>query len=611
MTDVFLNQSECVKTMKNLPAIILLFLSVALYADKPNILWICVEDASAHISCYGEKAVQTLNIDKLAKEGVLFEKAFVSAPVCSSSRSAMVSGMYQTTSGYLHHRSQRYKGKGGTSKVYFDSYKVPSELKLVPQIFKENGYYISNATKKDYNFEAGKIYDSTKDWSGRKKGQPFFAQFQLNGGKNRKSDQGVDRSKMKLPPYYPNTEIMRDDWANYLGSWLKTDQEVQKIMEKLKKSGELENTYVFFWTDHGVSHIRGKQFLYDEGIHVPLIVRFPNKLKGNTVRKDMVNHIDIPVTSLVLAGIDVPSYMQGQSIFVDDYQQQEYIYTARDRCDETVDTLRSVRTQKYKYIRNFLPHCSHMQRSQYKEGKKMVQETKKLFAEGKLNSLQAKAFQQTRPIEELYDLENDPFETKNLAADSVHQETLLSLRVKLKTWMVNSKDLGLIPEPVLEDLGQKYGSKYAVLQASENKNLVKELIDIIEAGERGDISKIKEGIKSPRPSIRYWAVKAIGNKKIKELKGELEKLLEDSDASVRVSAAESFAQFGEFMKSSKLLAKEISNPNLLVGLYAIRAIEAVGQVSRAFVKDELKNAIKSPYEFTKRVAKRLVKEWEI
>lgn len=597
--------------MKYLPAIFLYLLSSVLYADKPNILWICVEDASAHISCYGETAIQTPNIDKLASEGVLFEKAFVSAPVCSSSRSAMVSGMYQTTSGFLHHRSQRFKGKGGENKAYFDSYKVPTELKLVPLIFKENGYYISNATKTDYNFEAGNIYDSKKGWSGRKKGQPFFAQIQLSGGKSRKSDKGVDRSKMKLPPYYPNTEIMRDDWAHYLGSWIKVDIEVQKIMAGLKKSGELKNTYVFFWTDHGVSHIRGKQFLYDEGIQVPLIIRFPDGDNKGAVRKDMVNHIDIPVTSLELAGIEVPSYMQGKSIFNKKYKEQEYIYTARDRCDETVDILRSVRTQKFKYIRNFLPHCSHMQRSQYKEGKKMVAEAKKLFAEGKLNSLQAKAFQPTRPVEELYDLENDPFETKNLASDSAHQETLIRLRNQLKGWMIETKDMGLIPEPILEDLGKKYGSKYAILKAPENKTLVNDLINIIEAGERGDSSKIKEGVKSPRAEIRYWAVKAIGNKKVKELKAEVEKLLKDSDATVRVSAAESFAQFGEFKRASELLAKEITNPNLLVGLYAIRAIEAVGPASRAFVKDKVKKALKSPYEFTKRVAKRLSKEWEI
>ena len=611
MTDVNFNQSKCVQNMKYLPAILLLFLPTFLYAEKPNILWICVEDASAHISCYGEKAIQTPSIGKLASEGVLFEKAFVSAPVCSSSRSAMVSGMYQTTSGYLHHRSQRFEGKGGANKDYFDSYKVPNGLKLVPQLFKESGYYISNAKKTDYNFEAGSIYDSMKDWSGRKKGQAFFAQIQLQGGKSRGSDKGVDKSIMKLPPYYPNTEIMRDDWAHYLGSWLRVDQEVQKIMAGLKKSGELKNTYVFFWTDHGVSHIRGKQFLYDEGIQVPLIIRFPDESQKGTVRKDMVNHIDIPVTSLELAGIAVPSYMQGKSIFSKGYNEQEYIFTARDRCDETVDILRSVRTQKFKYIRNFLPHCSHMQRSQYKEGKKMVAEAKRLFAEGKLNSLQSKAFQPTRPIEELYDLENDPFETKNLATDSAHQDTLVHLRNKLKTWMIESKDLGLIPEPILEDLGKKYGSKYAILKAPENKNLVKDLVDIIEAGERGDILKIKEGVISPRAEIRYWAVKAIGNKKIKELKAEVEKLLRDKDATVRVSAAESFAQFGEFKRASDLLAHEITNPNLLVGLYAIRAIEAVGPASRAFVKDKVKKALNSPYEFTKRVAKRLSKEWEL
>ena len=597
--------------MKTLLATLLFALALSLPAEKPNILWICVEDASAHIGCYGETAIQTPNIDKLASEGVLFEKAFVTAPVCSTSRSAMVSGMYQTTSGYLHHRSQRFTGKGGGNKAYFDSYKVPEGLKLVPQIFKEHGYYVTNKVKTDYNFEVENLYDSKKDWSGRKKGQPFFAQIQLHGGKSRKSQKGVDKSKIKLPPYYPNTEIMKEDWANYLGSWVKVDNEVQEIMTALKKSGELQNTYIFFWTDHGISHIRGKQFLYEEGIHVPLIIRMPDGSKKGTVRKDMVTHIDIPVTSLDVAGIEIPSYMQGKSLFRDDYQEQKYVFTARDRCDETVDFQRSVRTQKYKYIRNYLPHCSHMQRSQYKEGKKMVQEAKQLFKEGKLNTLQAKAFQPTRPVEELYDLENDPFETKNLASETAYQETLVKLRNKLKEWMISTKDLGLIPEPVLEDLGKKYGSKYAILKAAENKNLVADLIEIIEAGERGDISKIKEGIKSNSAAIRYWAVKAIGNRKLTDLKSEVKKLLSDKDASVRISAAESFAQFGEFKSASELLAKEITNPNLIAGMYAIRALEAIGQAARGFAKNDIKKALKSPYEFTRRVAKRLVKEWEI
>ena len=597
--------------MKFLPVVLLVLLTTLVYADKPNIVWICVEDASPHIPSYGETAIQTPNLDNLAAEGVKFEKAFVTSPVCSSSRSAMISGMFQTTSGFLHHRSQKFSGKGGGNKDYFDSYKTPSEIKTLPEIFKEHGYYTSNATKTDYNFESGKIYDSTKDWSGRKKGQPFFAQFQLKGGKYRKSDKGVDRSKIKLPPYYPQTEIMLDDWAHYLGSWIKVDQDVKSIMDRLNKEGELENTVVFFWTDHGVSHIRGKQFLYDEGIHVPLIIRLPNKSKAGLVRKDMVSHIDIPVTSLALAGIDIPPYMQGKSIFIEDYQEQKYIFTARDRCDETVDTIRSVRTQKFKYIRNFLPHCSHMQRSQYKEGKKMVQEALKLYAEGKLNSLQAKAFQPTRPIEELYDLENDPFETKNLAADTAHQETLIHLRSKLQAWMIETKDMGLVPEPILEDLGKKFGSKYAAFKAEENKSLVKDLLAIIEAGERADISKIQDGLNSNRPSIRYWAVKAVGNKKIKGLKAEVERLLKDKDAAVRVSAAESIAQFGEFKKASDLLIEEMQNKNLLVGLYAIRAIEAIGEPIRAFTKNDVKKALRNPYEFTKRVAKRLVREWEI
>ena len=274
---------------------------------KPNIVWICIEDASAHIGCYGETAIQTPIMDQLAKDGIKFERAFVTAPVCSASRSAMVTGMYQMTTGFHLHRSQRTSGKGSGNKAHYDSYQVPKEIVTVPELFKQAGYYTSNKTKTDYNFIRKGLYDSKKDWQGRQKGQPFFAQFQLNGGKYRGNSKGVDQSKIVLPPYYADTEIIRKDWVAYLGSWVKTDTEVAKIINNLKSAGELENTYIFLWTDHGVSHIRGKQFLYDEGIKVPLIIRMPKTIMANTIRQDQVTHIDIPVSSLAFAGIEVPA----------------------------------------------------------------------------------------------------------------------------------------------------------------------------------------------------------------------------------------------------------------------------------------------------------------
>ncbi len=576
---------------------------------RPSIVWICIEDASPHIGCYGETAIKTPVLDQLAADGVRFDKAFVTAPVCSASRSAMVTGMYQMTSGFHHHRSQVFKGKGSGNRAYYESYRVPKSIVTVPELFKQAGYYTSNRKKTDYNFERDGLYDSVKDWKKRKPGQPFFAQFQLKGGKNRNGRGAVDASLVKRPPYYADTDVIREDWLSYLRSWVQTDKDVAAILDELRAAGELDNTYVFVWTDHGVSHIRGKQFLYDEGIHVPLIVRFPGKQKAGTVRVDQVTHIDIPVSSLALAGIEVPAYMQGRNLFADRYKEQEKIISGRDRCDETVDFMRCVRTSKYKYIRNFLHDVSHMQPSQYKDAKKIVAHSRRLFEAGKLNALQSKPFLPTRPPEELYDLTSDPFETKNLAGDPAHAETLAGLRGDLETWMIDNRDLGLIPEPILEDKGKACGSKYAVMLQAENKDLLKDILAVIDASDAADAGIIKASLRSREPAIRYWAARAVGAKKMDSLEGRLQRMLEDENGTVRVTAARSLAQLGDF-SGLGVLAREITNDNLLVGLYAIRAIEAIGDKARTETETVVRAAVGSRYEFTKRVAKRLVNKWK-
>ncbi len=299
----------------------------------PNILWICVEDMSPHMGCYGETTIKTPNIDRLAKEGVRFENAFITCPVCSPSRSAMVTGMYQTSTGAHNHRSSRHDVR----------LKLPANFKFIPEYFKAAGYYTSNGGmlnlkdytgtktgKTDYNLDFDKKMYDASEWSGRRKGQPFFAQLQLHGGKNRgaKVPSPVDPKDVKLPPYYPDDPDIRADWARYLNSVVNTDIELGQIMKRLTDEGIADDTIVFFWTDHGISHIRGKQFLYDEGIRVPLIVWGPGIGKG-VVRQDLVEHIDIPTTSFALAGLDVPSHLQGRSLFASDYRKRDCVLCPR------------------------------------------------------------------------------------------------------------------------------------------------------------------------------------------------------------------------------------------------------------------------------------------
>ena len=295
--------------------------------SPPNVLWFVIDDMSAHFSCYGEKSIETPVVDRLAKEGLLFTKAYATSPVCSTFRSSLITGMYQNSIGSHHHRSGRGKHR----------IKLPGGVRPVPELFQKAGYFTCIGSgleeydfrslptskqrrgKTDYNFDwEVEMYDG-HDWAGRKKDQPFFMQVQLHGGKLRGASesgyqalekrmqnqfrmQPTPHEKISLPPYYPNDPVILRDWATYLDTVKITDWHVGQVMERLDKEGVLENTLVVFFTDHGISHARGKQFLYDEGTHIPLIIRGPGIPKGKK-RNDLVEHIDIAALSLAAAGI--------------------------------------------------------------------------------------------------------------------------------------------------------------------------------------------------------------------------------------------------------------------------------------------------------------------
>ena len=295
-------------------------------ADKglPNILWIVVDDMSCDFGYQGQTLVDTPHVDRLAQEGVVFRNAYVTAAVCSSSRTAMITGMYQTSIGAHNHPSGR-----GVIKQY-----LPEPVRMVPELLKEAGYYLSNTNirfkgfgKSDYDFvwDQKGLYDAP-DWSGRKPGQPFFAQVQLFGGKYRniprqyarvekELDHLVTPDQVSVPPYYPDDPVFRRDWAEYLNSVQYTDWEVGRILQRLKEDKVLDNTIIFFMTDHGISQARGKQFLYEEGIKIPFVVWAPGRIQSGSTRDELIEHIDMAATSLYFAGIDLPEYMHARPLF--------------------------------------------------------------------------------------------------------------------------------------------------------------------------------------------------------------------------------------------------------------------------------------------------------
>ncbi len=390
-------------------------------SSRPNIVWIVVEDMSPNFGCYGESTITTPHVDRLAIEGVRFANAFVTCPVCSPSRSAMITGMYQTTIGAQHHRS----GRGVVTL------QRPDGIATLPELFQEAGYYTVNGTmdgrpgKTDYNFEFDRNRYDSGDWSGRSEGQPFFAQIQLPGGKLRHSGTWAKRAEdalgslvepeeVTLPPYYPRDPVILEDWARYLDAVRFTDRQVGQILQRLETEGILDQTYVFFLTDHGISHARGKQFLYDEGIQIPFVVRGPNLEPGST-RDDLIVHIDMAATSLALAGIAIPATMEARDLFDEDHEAREYIVAARDRCDETVDRIRCIRTARYKYIRNYLPTRPYLQPNTYKDNKAILIRLRELAEAGVLDEAQSLIMASSRPSEEFYDLQVDPFELHNIA----------------------------------------------------------------------------------------------------------------------------------------------------------------------------------------------------
>lgn len=427
-------------------------------AERPNILWLIAEDLGPAMSCYGNKEVHTPNLDRLASEGVRYTRAYTTAPVCSASRSAFMTGMYQTTIGAHNHRSHRG-----------DGYILPGGVKPVPCWLQTVGYFTANLTelpasfgfkgsgKTDWNFSfEGTAFESAK-WDDLTKHQPFCAQINFHETHRPFHPTGkTDPQKITLPPYYPDHPTTRADMAAYLDDVLELDRKVGIVLEELKLAGLAENTIVLFMSDHGEAHVRGKQFCYEEGLHIPLIIRWPKnfstpkQISPGKVDSRFIEAIDIAPTLLAVAGTVKPAKMQGRN-FLGDHAELERtcVFGARDRCDETVFRIRAVRDARYRYIHNFTPDRPFLQPNAYKERSYPVWNLlKELHAQGKLTTEQETLCQPNMPEEELYDLEADPHEVRNLVESKTqeHQAALQRMRALLNSWIEDTADQGHIFE---------------------------------------------------------------------------------------------------------------------------------------------------------------------
>lgn len=424
-------------------------------ALKPNILWLIAEDISPYIKAYGDSTAHTPNLDRLWREGIRYTRCFDVSGVCAPSRSALITGMYPTSVGTNNMRTGQVLGETGLPPY---SVVLPPEVKMFSEWMRAGGYYCSNNDKQDYQFKAPRSgwdeSSKTAHWRNRPKGKPFFAVFTLGVTHEsqiwvKKDDPLlVDPAKVKLPPYYPESPAIRKDMARMYSNIVEMDKQVGELLQQLKEDGELENTIIIWNSDNGGPVPRGKREIYDTGIRIPLLIRFPNKQLAGTTNEELVSFVDFAPSMLSLAGLPIPAYMQGQAFLGNSRSSspRKYIYAARDRMDSEYDLVRAVRDKRFKYIRNYQPEKPFIQEIAYRKQMDLMLDLLRLEKEGKLNAVQQLWFRKTKPVEELYDTEKDPYELNNLAIDKNYTSKLEELKAALNNWIDYTQDKGFIAE---------------------------------------------------------------------------------------------------------------------------------------------------------------------
>lgn len=445
-----------------------------------NILWILVEDLSPWLPAWGDYTVATPNIERLLKRGTAYRNSFTTSPVCSPSRSGTITGCYPTRIGCHNHVASR-PGE--------PTHHLPEDIRTLPELFKEAGFFTYNLGKDDYNFayDRANLYHGDFEtlgfyghhhagtipfdidgrdwhyWRNRSNGQPFFGQIGLWGGKNsRKAPQPIDPDTVKVPACYPDILPFRKEVARHYECIQILDNEVGRILDALEEDHLLNQTAVFLFSDHGMGSIRHKQFCYDGGTHIPLILARPDGERHSNDDNRLISSLDISATSLALADIAVPKWMDGENFLRTEFDHA-YVVSARDRCDYTIDRIRSIRTKDFRYIRNFLTDRPLMQ-PQYRDQTESFKAYRRLFSLGELTPEQAAYAGDERPREELYDLQKDPDQIRNVAEDPKYRSTLFTMRELLEQWIEETNDLGRLPESreQLEALIDRWGSERCV-----------------------------------------------------------------------------------------------------------------------------------------------------
>ena len=526
------------------------FVMVVLFAvfgtaqGRPNLLWISSEDNGPDLGCYGCPDADTPQLDALAAEGVLFTRCWSNAPVCSTARTTIITGMYPQRLGAEHHRSRS---------------RIPDGIKLFPQLLREAGYWCSNHSKTDYNLSGtGKAWDESSNrahWRGRAKGQPFFAVFNLGVShesqtRKRPHEFVHDPAVVHIPPQHPDVPEVREAWAQYHDQLSEMDRQAGEILAQLDADGLAEDTIVFYWGDHGAGLPGFKRNPKNQGMHVPMIVRVPEKwrdLAGGIATGSssdrLIAFVDLGATVLSLAGLPTPEWMDGRA-FLGRHrgEAKTMLLGYRGRMDERDDLVRTLFDGRYVYVRNFMPWLPLGQHVDYMFETPMTVAWKSEFDAGRLNEVQS-AFWRPRAQEELYDLESDPEEATDLAASEEHEAILSRMREQLRARLAELGDLSFVPESLMADLSPD-GLPWLLTHGEAGFGPAKRWLDIAWRASLGDIAEeqsLATAARSDDPVARAWAFRGLahlGAGIVAKHRERFTSALDDPQPAIRVIAAE-------------------------------------------------------------------------
>ncbi|HKK10460.1 MAG TPA: sulfatase-like hydrolase/transferase [Bacteroidales bacterium] len=589
--------------MNNFKPILLLVASVILLScntnetsqlPPPNVVLLIAEDVSPELGAYGNEYATTPNIDALASDGMVYDFALTTAPICAPSRSTLASGLYATSLGTQHLRSET---------------PFPEDLKTLPELLSQNGYFTTNRDKTDYNFDPEGMWDHWSSeyspWRNRPEGKPFYSFINIGPShegsvnsiekyndfvKDLPPEKFHDPTKVEVPPYYPDTPEIREIWAHYYDILTLLDMNIGNVLDMLQEDGLMDETIVIFIADHGFGMPRYKRWLNITGMHVPFIVYAPEKYQhlipgfqqgGHNI--DLVSFIDLPPSILNMAGAEVPDYMQGKPILGENAQpERKFAFGARDRADDMFEMLRSVTNGNFIYIRHFMPHLSYMQPGFiYSDRKEAFRELRKAHKQGITNEEQEKLWNE-KPVEELYDLKNDPKELNNLAENEEFNEIKQNLQKKLYDWMVETKDLGLLPEA--EYMMRSEGSTPYEYARSGNYH-PEEILEAAKMVGKAEEYKILEKTVHEDSGVRYWSVIALMQKEnlSNESINSLNNLLADQSPAVQIAAAELLSLRTNSKEAVQTLGKWVQDDRPWLAMQAARSILLVGENARPLI----------------------------